>query len=135
MAIAAAGIAIIAAEGSIGLGLVVVGLAGSGVMLDGGYFFIARRGVLWWLGLAVVIIVVFEFVTVFLRANVVAVALLSLGLRALGGATARAALRHNTTPWMPTSPAPPARRPFIVMNPRSGGGKVVCFDWPTRRRR
>ena len=29
---------------------------------------------------------------------------------------------------MPTTPAAPARQPFIVMNPRSGGGKVVRFD-------
>src|SRR5664279_3913233 len=29
---------------------------------------------------------------------------------------------------MPTTTAKPSRQPFIVMNPRSGGGKVVRFD-------
>jgi diacylglycerol kinase family enzyme len=29
---------------------------------------------------------------------------------------------------MPTTPAAPAKHPYIVMNPRSGGGKVVRFD-------
>ena len=29
---------------------------------------------------------------------------------------------------MPELPAAPARHPFLIMNPRSGGGKVAKFD-------
>ena len=72
---------------------------------------------------AVVVVIV-----VFFRQGVVAVALVSLGLLVVGGAVARAALRPTSAQWMPTTRAAVARQPFIVMNPRSGGGKVVRFD-------
>ena len=44
-------IVVVAAEGLIGLKLVGIGLLGAGVMLAGGYWFIAKRGVLRWIGL------------------------------------------------------------------------------------
>ena len=127
-AMVAAAIVVIAAQGFIGLTLVVVGLAGASVVLAGGYFFIAKRGVLRWIGLGVALVAIVLVLVVYFRENVVAVALLSLGLLSLGGAAARSALRHTTAQWMPTTAASPVRHPFIVMNPRSGGGKVVRFD-------
>ena len=44
--------------------------------------------------------------------------------------TARRALAGNPTDWrMPEQPAePPARHPYLIMNPKSGGGKVEKFD-------
>ena len=33
---------------------------------------------------------------------------------------------------MPELPAAPARHPFLIMNPRSGGGKVAKFDLPRK---
>ena len=81
-----------------------------------------------WTGLALVIVAIVAVVLVFFRQGVVLIAVLSLGLVVLGGAAARAALRRDQRQWMPTTTAAPARSPFIVMNPRSGGGKVVKFD-------
>jgi diacylglycerol kinase family enzyme len=81
-----------------------------------------------WTGLALVIVAIVAVVLVFFRQDVVLIAVLSLGLLVLGGAAARAALRRDQRQWMPTTTAAPARSPFIVMNPRSGGGKVVKFD-------
>ena len=127
-AMVAAVVVILVAEGLIGVTLVVVGLAGAAVMLAGGYWFLAKHGTLRWIGLAVAVVAFVAVVVVFFRRDVVAVALVSLGLLALGGAAARTALRHHTEQWMPTTPAPTPRQPFIVMNPRSGGGKVVRFD-------
>ena len=124
----AAIIVIVAAEGRTGLTLSAVGLAGAIFVLAGGYWFIAKRGVLRWTGLAVVILAIAAVVVVFFREGVVLIAVLSLGLLVLGGAAARAALRRDDRQWMPTTTAAPARSPFIVMNPRSGGGKVVKFD-------
>ena len=130
----AAFLVLVGSEGAIGLTLVVVGLAGAGLVLAGGFWFIAKHGVLRWVGLAVVILAVVAVVVIFFRADVIAVALVSLVLLALGGTAARHGLRHTPEPWMPTSSSPPALHPFVVMNPRSGGGKVVRFDLANKAR-
>ena len=127
-AILAAAIVVIAAEGPSGLTLTVIGLVGAAVVLAGGYWFIAKHGVLRWLGLALTLLAVVFVIVMFFREGLVAIALISLGLLVAAGAAARAALRHGSRHWMPTTPALPAKHPFIVMNPRSGGGKVVRFD-------
>ena len=54
----AAIVVLIAAEGSTGLTLTVVGLVGAAGMLAGGYWFIAKRGVLRWIGLALATVAV-----------------------------------------------------------------------------
>src|SRR5918992_1038332 len=56
------------------------------------------------------------------------VVLVALGLLALAVAAGRAALRRDAIPErMREHQVPPPRRPFLIMNPRSGGGKVVRF--------
>jgi len=127
-AMLAALLVLISAEGAIGLTLVAAGLVGAGAVLTGGYWFLAKRGVLRWAGMALAIVAVVFLIVVFFRADAILVALISLALVAVGGVAARHALRHTAQPWMPTSAPRPAQHPFIVMNPRSGGGKVVRFD-------
>jgi diacylglycerol kinase family enzyme len=127
-ALVAAIIVIIAAEGLSGLTLTAVGLVGAAVALAGGYWFIAKRGALRWIGLTLAVAAIVVVIVVYFRQEVVAVAMISLGLLIVGGALARAALRRDDRAWMPTTRVPVAKRPFIVMNPRSGGGKVVRFD-------
>ena len=127
-AMVAAVVVLVASGGAIGLTLLLVGLFGTIAVLVGGFWFIAKHGVLRWVGLAVAVLAVVLMVVIFLRANVVAVAVVSVLLLMLGGAAARQALRHNQEPWMPTRSPTQAMHPFIVMNPRSGGGKVVRFD-------
>jgi len=124
----AALLVLILAEGAIGLTLVLTGLVGAGAVLAGGYWFLAKRGALRWAGIALAVLAVVLVIITFVRADAILVALLSLALVAVGGTAARHALRHTAQPWMPTSTPQPARHPFIVMNPRSGGGKVVRFD-------
>jgi diacylglycerol kinase family enzyme len=52
----------------------------------------------------------------------------ALGLLALAVATGRAALRRDAIPErMREHDVAPPRRPYLIMNPRSGGGKVVRF--------
>jgi diacylglycerol kinase family enzyme len=54
--------------------------------------------------------------------------LLALGLLALGVAAGRAALRRDAIPErMHEHEVAPPRRPYLIMNPRSGGGKVTRF--------
>ncbi len=124
----ASGLVVVASAGFIGLTLVAVGLIGASVTLAGGYWFLAERGVRRWAGLTLAVIAICWVVLTFFRQELVAVALISLALLALGGTAARHALRHTAQPWMPTTTPPPARHPFIVMNPRSGGGKVNRYD-------
>jgi diacylglycerol kinase family enzyme len=126
-ALVAALVVIIADEGLTGLTLTVVALLGAAVIIVGGYWFIAKRGVLRWIGLSLALAAMVIVIVIYVQQGVVAVALIALVLLALGGAAARAALRRDSGQWMPTTPAKRARQPFIVMNPRSGGGKVVRF--------
>ena len=127
-------VVLIASEGPIGLTLLGVGLAGAAAILVGGFWFIAKRDIRRWIGLAMMAIAVTLIVITFFRANVALVAVISLGLMAVGGVAARHALWHTAEPWMPVATIAPPRKPFIVMNPHSGGGKVVRFDLPTKAR-
>jgi len=124
----AALVVIIADEGVTGLTLTVAALLGAAAVVIGGYWFIAKRGVLRWIGLALALAAMVLVVVFYVRQGVVTVALVALALLILAGTAARAALRPTSSQWMPTTPAAPARQPLIVMNPRSGGGKVVRFD-------
>jgi diacylglycerol kinase family enzyme len=130
----AAYLVLVVAEGAVGLTLLVTGLVGAGLVLAGGFWFLAKRGVLRWIGLAVAIVAVVVVLVVYFRSNVIVPALISLALLAVGGTAARHALQHTPMAWMPTTSAPPPAHPFIVMNPRSGGGKVVRFDLAARAR-
>ena len=127
VAIAAAFLVFIPAEGPAGLRLVLLGMVGSALFLAGGFFFLAKRGAQRWLGLAVAVLAVAGVVIGFLRADAIVWALASVILLLIGGAAARHALRHTPQPWMPATAATPPAHAFIVMNPRSGGGKVVKF--------
>ena len=56
------------------------------------------------------------------------VVLVALGLLVLAVAAGRAALRGDPAPEkMREHDAPPPQRPYLIMNPRSGGGKVTRF--------
>ena len=56
------------------------------------------------------------------------VVLLALGLLVVAVAAGRAALRREGAPEkMREYHAPPPQRPYVIMNPRSGGGKVARF--------
>src|SRR6478672_8469369 len=124
----AAIVVLIGTEGSIGLTLLVVGVLGAAVVLVGGYWFVAKHGIGRWLGLVVAVAAVVAVLVIFLRQDAIIVAVITVALLALGGAAAHRAMRGSTPEWMPTVQTPAPIRPFIVMNPRSGGGKVVKFD-------
>lgn len=126
-AFAAATILLVGSAGFSGIVLIVIGLIGAAALLAGAFWFLARRGVIRWIGLALAVLAIVFVIYSYARANVIALALISLGLMVLGGAAARAALHFRRASWMPEVDAQRAERAFIVMNPRSGGGKVVRF--------
>ena len=112
------------------LAMLAVGLAAAVVTLAAAYVFLSRRGVLRWLALAVFVLAPVAVIVVYAFRNLLWVAIVAAAAWLLAGLTARLALAGDQPEWrMPEHPAtPPARHPYLIMNPRSGGGKVEKFD-------
>ena len=84
-------------------------------------------------GVAVAALAVIGIVIIYIGADFFSVLALSAGLWLLAVVAARAALR-GTEPQMREYETPPPRQPFIIMNPRSGGGKVDEFGLAEKAR-
>ncbi len=110
------------------LAMVAIGVIGACLILAGAYEFLARRGVLRWLAAAVVIATPIAILVLFALHSLIWVALVSIALMLLAVGAARRALAPSASPpGMPTREVPPPKRAFVIMNPRSGGGKVAKF--------
>ncbi|HYY18498.1 MAG TPA: diacylglycerol kinase family protein [Streptosporangiaceae bacterium] len=109
--------------------MLAAGLAAVVVSLACGYLFLARRGLLRWLSLAVFVLAPAAVVALYAFTGLLWVALTSAAGWLLAGTTARLALAGHREGWrMPEHPVDqPAARPFLIMNPKSGGGKVGRF--------
>jgi diacylglycerol kinase family enzyme len=124
----AAAVVLIAFAGLRSLALVGIGVLGVCVVVAGGYWFLANRGVLRLLALALVILAPIAILVLYGWKHLIWVAVLSIALGVLAVVTARVSLSTGGEDTaMPTYPASPPKRAFIVMNPRSGGGKVAKF--------
>ena len=112
------------------LAMLAVGLAGVAISIASAYLFLARRGLLRWLSLAVFALTPLAVIVVYAFYSLIWVAAVSAACWLLAAGTARLALAGDRDDWrMPEHPVPrPAARPFLIMNPKSGGGKVVRFD-------
>jgi diacylglycerol kinase family enzyme len=111
-----------------GLWLVLLTAATAVVVVAAGYWFLLHRGVLRWLALVLVVGAPLAVLALFLVHRLFWVAALAAALLLAGLAAAHAALRPDRSRWgMPVVDAPVPRQPFVVMNPRSGGGKVGRF--------
>src|SRR5215467_64443 len=122
--------------GFAGLGsvaMVAVGAVGACLLVAGAYWFLAHRGLLRWLAFAVVIVAPIAVLVVFAVHHLVWVGLVSVVLFAAAIAVARLALRPLAAPpGMQARDVPPPKRAFLIMNPRSGGGKVAKFSLKER---
>jgi len=110
--------------------MLAVGLAAAVVGLASAYFFLARRGLWRWLSLAIFIAAPIAVIILYAFRNLLWIAIVAAVIWLLASMTARVALTGTEADWrMPEHPAqPPARHPYLIMNPRSGGGKVTKFD-------
>ena len=110
--------------------MLAVGLAAAAVGLAAAYFFLSRRGIRRWLSLAVFVLAPVAVIVVYAFASLLWVAIVSAAAWLLASLTARSALAGGQPDWrMPERPAePPVRSPYLIMNPKSGGGKVGKFD-------
>ena len=123
-------VSLVAVAGLKSLAMLGVGLAAAVVSLASAYFFLSRRGLWRWLSLAVLIVAPIAVILVYAFRDLLWIAVLSAAVWLLASMAARLALAGNQADWrMPERPAqPPARHPYLIMNPKSGGGKVEKFD-------
>jgi diacylglycerol kinase family enzyme len=106
----------------------VVGFAGLAIGCAAAWWFLAHRGMLRWLALAVLVAAPVAVIVVYVVAGLLWEVALSVVLAAVAVAAGRAALRGGRLPGTPREhAATPPRHPFVIMNPRSGGGKVAKF--------
>ncbi len=108
------------------VGALVVGVAAL-------FWFLTSRGVFRWISLTIAILAPIVVVVYLVRAQLLWVVILALGLAALAALCARAALGGATKDApTPEHVASIPKSPFLIMNPRSGGGKVGRFDLKKR---
>jgi diacylglycerol kinase family enzyme len=110
--------------------MLAVGLAASVMSLMAAYWFLSRRGAPRWMALIVFVAAPVAVIVVYALHSLLWVALVAAAGWLLSGMSARAALACDRGEWrMPEYPVTRlARHPFLIMNPKSGGGKVGRFD-------
>ncbi|MFF2084462.1 diacylglycerol/lipid kinase family protein [Nocardia sp. NPDC058176] len=120
----------ILAAGFLGaVALLIVGTGGLVVTVAALYAVLTRTGLLRWLALGMALLVPVLVAVWFIRAHLLWVVLVSCALALAAIGLGRTALRHSGAETaMPEFPAPPPQHPFLIMNPRSGGGKVWKYD-------
>ncbi|MCY1136872.1 diacylglycerol kinase family protein [Actinoplanes sp. Pm04-4] len=134
LAAGAAVLLVLAAAGFRGsLFLILVALGGAALGLAAAWWFLTHRGVRRWAAGAVVVLAPLTVAVLFARADLVwAVVLFGL-LWAGAVAAGRRALHVDAREPLEWEASPP-RRPYLIMNPRSGGGKVERFHLAERAR-
>jgi diacylglycerol kinase family enzyme len=123
-------VSLVVVAGLKSLVMLALGVAAAVVSLASAYSFLSRRGLWRWLSLTVFIVAPVAVIVVYASRDLLWIAVVSAAVWLLASMTARLALAGNLADWhMPEHPAqPPARHPYLIMNPKSGGGKVEKFD-------
>jgi len=110
------------------LGFLVAVVIGLAIMLAAGWWFLSNRGPSRWLAAAAAIAVPITLVVVDFVQGEVGPMIAATALAAIAIVAGRAAImRAQPSTVMPEGDAPSPRRPFVIMNLRSGGGKVGEF--------
>ncbi len=124
----AAAALVIAVAGWRSLTLVAFAVIGVCVVLAGAYWFLANRGMLRWIALVLVVAAPVLILLAYAYARLLWVAIVAVALMVLAAGIGRTALSTGGQgAAMPAGPAARPHRPFLIMNPRSGGGKVIKF--------
>ena len=136
LAAAAATVLVLAEAGVRGsLGLLLVGAGGMAVALAGAWWFLTHSGPVRWLAGALLILAPVIVAVLFARARLVWVVVVFALLWMVAIAAGRRALTVTGGAQGPREhEVPPPRRPYLIMNPKSGGGKVDRFDLAERAR-
>ncbi|WP_344659268.1 diacylglycerol/lipid kinase family protein [Catenulispora subtropica] len=113
-----------------GVWLLLTGLAALVVAGVGAWWFVSRRGVPRWIGAAVAVAAPITVIVLYTGDGFWFDSVIVVALWALALACGRSALRIDAArraAALESVPAPPLRHPVLIMNPKSGGGKVGRF--------
>ncbi|MFE0652018.1 diacylglycerol/lipid kinase family protein [Streptomyces sp. NPDC059534] len=121
-------VALVSALGEGGLEIVVAGLLGLVLGAAGVWWLVAHRGLMRLLGALVAVLAPIAVLVYFTHEGLWLTALVLCLCWGVAMACARAALRkaHKERPQKVRAAVPP-ERPVLIMNPKSGGGKVGRF--------
>ncbi|MFI2209234.1 diacylglycerol/lipid kinase family protein [Streptomyces sp. NPDC020141] len=128
------GVPLLVLAGPHGVGLLLAALAGLAAVGVGAWWVLAHRGLLRLLGALLAAAAVVIVPVLFFSSGLWGYALAAAALWAAGLACARQAVRQRSTAPAHAVVRPPPEHPWIVMNPRSGGGKVGEFALVERAR-
>jgi diacylglycerol kinase family enzyme len=124
----AAAVVLLLAGGLKSLTALLLGIAGLAIVCAAAWWFLAHRGVGRWLAAVLLVAAPVAVIVVYVAAGLLWEIALSVVLAAAAVAAGRAALNSGSSPAKPREDAAaPQRQPFVIMNPRSGGGKVGKF--------
>jgi diacylglycerol kinase family enzyme len=129
LAAAAAAVVVILLSGALkSVTALLLGFAGLAIICAAAWWFLAHRGVVRWLAGVVLTAAPVALIVVYAAAGLLWEIALSVLLAATAVAAGRAALTTGRSPGKsPEDAAAAQRQPFVIMNPRSGGGKVGKF--------
>lgn len=121
-------VALVAASGPGGLVVLVVGVAGAVLTAMGTWWALAHRGAVRVAGALLMVAAPVAVLVIYARADVWPAALAAIALWAVAAVCARSALRGVRQPQgMRAIACARPRHPVLIMNPKSGGGKVGRF--------
>jgi diacylglycerol kinase family enzyme len=106
--------------------LLVIGVLGLGLAAAGLWWAVTHRSLLRIIGLVIACTALVGIAAIYIGHHFFWVVVLSAALWSIASVAARASLR-GTDARMPEYETPPPLHPFLIMNPRSGGGKVDRF--------
>src|ERR1700729_1291146 len=111
--------------------VLLLGAAGLAIVCAAAWWFLSHRGVVRWLAAALLVAAPVAVIVVYVAAGRLWEVALSVVLAVAAVAAGRAALAGGRPVAKPhEQAAAPQRQPFVIMNPRSGGGKVTKFGLP-----
>jgi diacylglycerol kinase family enzyme len=110
------------------LAVTITGVVGLALTAAGVWWALTNKGVVRWLAIAVAVLAPLVVLVLYTSRGLLWVVLVAFGLLAVAMAAGRAALAREAVPErMREYDVPPPQRPYLIMNPRSGGGKVGTF--------
>jgi diacylglycerol kinase family enzyme len=116
-------------DGRSSVAVLIVGVLGFMLTLAGLWWFLSNRGAVRWLGGTLAVASPTVVIVLYISQSLLWAVVLVIALAAAAVASARAALTSARPPAGITERETPApMRPFVIMNPRSGGGKVGKFN-------
>ena len=124
----AAAVVLLLAGGLKSVTALLVGFAGLAIVCAAAWWFLTHRGIGRWLAAALLVAAPVAVIVAYIAAGLLWEIALTAVLAAAALAAGRAALSTGLPAAKPHEhAAAPPRQPFVIMNPRSGGGKVAKF--------